>query len=58
MIKRPYMNEDKQERVIAEILRIAKEDVPFGEFKLTIKTHQGKIVGMKEEHKDRETTIN
>ncbi len=49
--------EDKQERIIAEILRIAKEDVPFGEFKVSIKTHQGKISGMKEEHKERTTTI-
>lgn len=49
--------EDKQERIIAEILRIAKEDVPYGEFKVTIKTHQGRIASMREEHKERTTTI-
>jgi hypothetical protein len=51
------MNEDKQDKVVNEILRIAKEDVPFGKFKLTIKVHQGKIVGMEEEHKERTTII-
>ena len=50
--------EDKQDKVIQEILRIAKEDVNFGSFKVTIRTHQGKITGMREEHKERETTIN
>lgn len=50
--------EDKQERVFQEIIRIAKEEVAFGSFKITIRTHQGKITGMKEDHKDRETTIN
>lgn len=51
------MPEDKEQRIISEILRIAKDDVPFGSFKVTFKVHQGKICGMKEEHKDRETTI-
>lgn len=52
------MPDDKQDKIIQEILRIAKEDVPFGSFKITIKTHQGKIMGMREEHRERETTIN
>lgn len=51
------MSEDKQERIIQEILRIAKEDVPFGEFKITLKVHQGKLCGMREEHKERMTVI-
>jgi len=49
--------EDKQERVLQEIIRVAKDEVPFGSFTITIRTHQGKISGMKEEHKERETTI-
>ena len=51
------MPDDKQDRIIQEILRIAKEDVPFGSFKITIKVHQGKLAGMREEHKERETVI-
>jgi len=51
------MPEDKQDKVLQEIIRIADEEVPFGSFKVTIRTHQRKITGMKEEHKDRETTI-
>lgn len=51
------MSEDKEQRVIQEIIRVAKEEVPFGSFKVTFRVHQGKISGMKEEHKERETTI-
>jgi hypothetical protein len=50
------MNENKQQQVMEEVLRIAGEDVPFGSFTVTFKTHQGKITGMKEDHKDRETS--
>jgi hypothetical protein len=51
------VSEDKEQRVIQEIIRVAKEEVPFGSFKVTFRVHQGKICGMKEEHKERETTI-
>ena len=51
------MSDEKQDKVVNEILRLAREDVPFGEFKISIKTHQGKIVGMREEHKERTTVI-
>ena len=51
------MADDKQEKIIQEILRVAKEEVPFGSFKVTLRTHQGKVTGMREEHKERETTI-
>jgi hypothetical protein len=52
------MPEDKQDIVLQEIVRIGREEVRFGSYKVTIRTHQGKITGMSEKHQDRETTIN
>lgn len=51
------IEEDKQSKIIQEIIRIAKEEVPFGEFKVSFKVHQGKLTGMREEHKERTTIL-